>query len=539
MTEAFYGRVQEHARRNPEGAALSYRLPGGGYRVEAWAGLAGRARRLARYFADAGGDAAVVPMLVGKAPDAVAAMLGAQGAGRAFAALNPKFRLPQLVAALQATGSPVAVVDGPGLRVLAAGTDEPLVRSTRWLVVDPDASPLAKADGERLRGAGVALEDAAELPDVTDGWAPPAGADPARPGCCLFTSGSTGTPKGVLVSLGDLLGRAEAEREWFGLTAEDVLLNVLPFSFDVGLSQLLSALYLGCELVVSPSWLPRDLMEAARERGATGMCGVPSIWQDLLRTGAAAPPPPSLRYVTVSGGSLAPAQLAALAAALPGVGIYKTYGQTEAFRCASLRPEELAARPGSVGRAYPGVRLLVVDEEGRPCAPGETGEVVHAGLGTMLDYLGGGGEGKLGTHPAVPGLPVVYTGDLGWLDADGYLYLAGRRDGMVKVSGNRVFPAEVANHAAALPGVAEAQAVALPGAGDAALACFVVLHPGAEPDPAGLRRALAQRLPSYMVPRDVVVLDEMPRTPSGKPDLQELARRAAAPEPLPLAGAQT
>lgn len=534
--QGFFERVVEHAAARPAAPALSRRA-GGGYETESWSALASRARRLAAHLADVVPAGGVVPILAGKSADTVAAMLGIEAVGGAFAALNPRLRLPQLLDALVSTESPLAVVDGAGLRVLAGGAAEPRIAAKRWLLVDSGSGPLAQTDLARLRAAGVRITLAETLEEPAAGWRPASWVGGARrPGCCLFTSGSTGTPKGVLVSRDDLLARAAAEEAWFRLDPGDVLLSILPFSFDVGLTQLLSALRVGCELVVAGSWLPRDLVEASRARGVTGICGVPAIWQDLLAAGLRfdAPPP---RYVTVSGGSLAPEQLQALSRHLGGTEIFKTYGQTEAFRTTSLRPEELPRAPGSVGRAYPGVRLAVVREDGTPCEPLEPGEVVHAGLGTMLGYLGGGAGGKLRPFPG-SGEPAVFTGDVGYLDEDGFLFLAGRRDAMAKIAGNRVFPAEVANQAAALAEVAEAQVVAALRGAETVLVCFVVLRAGQESDPVRLRRSLADRLPSYMVPAEVVLLDEMPRTASGKPDLVELAARAAGAEPATLAELQ-
>src|SRR5919197_565477 len=171
--------------------------------------------------------------------------------------------------------------------------------------------------------------------------------DPLRLGCCLFTSGSTGKPKGVLIGERDLTARAWAEAQWYQLTAQDVLLNILPFSFDVGLNQVLSTLCVGCSLVLLHSWLPADILDAVSERQVTGISAVPSIWSDFLNAnlrfdtrGRHA----SLRYMTISGGDLSRENLDRLPATLDGVGIIKTYGQTETFRSAALLPPEFARK---------------------------------------------------------------------------------------------------------------------------------------------------------------------------------------------------
>jgi acyl-CoA synthetase (AMP-forming)/AMP-acid ligase II len=351
-------------------------------------------------------------------------------------------------------------------------------------------------------------------PDAWPDAAPPApGDDPNRVGCCLFTSGSTGSPKGVLIGADDLRARADAEVHWYSLSEADVLLSILPFSFDVGLNQLLCAMSVGCELVILDSWFPRDILKAAEVRRVTGISSVPSIWLDFLnhglkfdKRGAHA----SLRYLTVSGGDMSRPHLDQLPGIAEGVGLFKTYGQTEAFRATALRPHEYAARRYSVGQPFHGVRVYVVGEGGDRAQPNETGEVVHTGLGVMLGYLDGNDpENKLRANPfAGPddgSALAVFTGDQGYLDEEGYLFLSGRRDDMVKIQGNRIYPNEVRDQLLAVPGVGLAEVVAVKTLEQTRLAAFVVPAPGATLNGPAVQRQLAGRAPSYMVPELVVI----------------------------------
>ena len=159
-----------------------------------------------------------------------------------------------------------------------------------------------------------------------------------------------------------------------------------------------------------------------------------------------------------------PSHLEALPALGDGLQIFKTYGQTEVFRPTCLRPAEFAARMRSVGRPFGRSRVYVVRDDGSVAAPGERGEVVATGLGVMLGYLDGADEQKkLRDNPFRgaddPGAKAVFTGDVGHLDEDGYLFLLGRRDAMLKIMGNRVYPDEVAAQLLALPGVLQAEVV--------------------------------------------------------------------------------
>ena len=353
---------------------------------------------------------------------------------------------------------------------------------------------------------------------------------------CLFTSGSTGVPKGVLVGRQDLCERAVTEAEWFGLTERDVLLSVLPFSFDVGLNQLMASLVAGSTLVILDSWMPADILRAVAERNVTGISAVPSIWVDFLKSGLRFDREGvhrSLRYITVSGGDLDPSNLEALPSLGDGLQIFKTYGQTEVFRPTCLRPEEFAKHKQSVGRPFGRSRVYVVRDDGGVAAPRERGEVVASGLGVMLGYLDGADEQKkLRENPfrgaQDPGSQAVYTGDVGYLDEDGYLFLLGRRDSMLKIMGNRVYPDEVAAQLLALQGVLQAEVVGVNrGDSGARLYAFVVLGADA-PAADELRRQMATRVPAYMVPAFVLTKDAIPRTVSGKPDRPALVAEALA-----------
>ncbi len=463
----------------------------------------------------------------------MAALLGAVASGHAAACLNPKLRVPQLERILTVGRARVAVVDGTGLLALRGiySADSP-IRGTRWwLVRGADWMAMHEQAAGAMRGAA-AVED---WPVAHEDVALPV-LEPDTAAVCLFTSGSTGVPKGVLVGRGDLLERAETEIQWFGLTERDVLLSVLPFSFDVGLNQLIASLVAGATLVILDSWMPSDIRRAVAERGVTGISAVPSIWLDFLKAGLGfdrAGAHRTLRYVTVSGGDLNPAHLESLPSLGVGLQIFKTYGQTEVFRPTCLLPGEFASHRQSVGRPFGRSRVYVVRDDGSRADPGEQGEVVATGLGVMLGYLDGGDEQhKLRDNPFRgpddSSAKAVFTGDIGHLDEDGYLHLRGRRDAMLKVMGNRVYPGEVAAQLLALPGVRQAEVVGVGGGdGGSRLVAFVVLDPDA-PASAELRRQMASRVPAYMVPAAVLAKDAIPRTASGKPDYPALVAEASA-----------
>jgi acyl-CoA synthetase (AMP-forming)/AMP-acid ligase II len=533
--DLLFSSLQRHAREQPDRVAIARCQTSGRFQTTTFAELLTQANGYAERFIEHTPPASVVPLLLGRTETCVAAALGALIAGRALCCVNPKLRLPQIERVLSDTGARFAMLDGAGLFALKGGVPaQSMAARTHWAVVrDASYSRLSQSiQAELATAARVEVWEPASGQAVEDC----ALRDPDSVGACLFTSGSTGTPKGVLIGYSDLLERARAEVELYSLDRSDVLLNLLPFSFDVGLNQLLSAVIAGAELVLLDSWLPADVARAAAQRGVTGISAVPSLWADFMRAGVAFDRKGqhrSLRYVTVSGGDLSPAQHARLPAVVDGAGVFKTYGQTEAFRATALRPEDYLERPLSVGRPFAGVRLYVVREDGSPAEPGEVGEVVHTGLGVMLGYADGSDpEHKLKPNPFRGSLDpnpfAIHTGDLGSFDDAGYLFLRGRRDDLVKCNGNRVYPNEVRNQLATLSGVASAEVVVLRTEDQSRLAGFVVPKQGVEVDANRLRLELVKRVPSYMVPEVLVIKDELPLTASGKPDRPSLAHEAKA-----------
>jgi acyl-CoA synthetase (AMP-forming)/AMP-acid ligase II len=537
--QTLFEQVQQHARQRPNHVAVWNRLPGGQYEATSYSELAEAAHRFAQAFADNRCGARFIPLCLARSASCIAAMLGAIGAGKAFICLNQKMRLRQVSDILEAARASVALVDAAGLMTLRGElTEAPATARVQWwLLRGPEFGAMHGKIAARLGELAIVELWAANVtePNVPEPLLLPD--DPLRVGCCLFTSGSTGKPKGVLISERDLTARAWAEAQWYQLHETDILLNILPFSFDVGLNQVLSAMFVGCSLVLLHSWLPADILDAVSQRQVTGISAVPSIWSDFLQANLrfdSRRQHASLRYITISGGDLSREMLHRLPAMLDGVGIIKTYGQSETFRSAALLPPEFSDKRQSVGRAFVNVRVYIVREDGTLAEPHEVGEIVHTGMGVMLGYLDGDDpQHKLRPNPFFgpddEASHAVFTGDQGYLDEDGYLYLLGRRDEMLKVSGNRIYPREISDQLAAIDGVTEAEVVGVKlDDDDTHLVAFVVPESSRSLQPMLIRRELALRVPSFMLPEHVVVLPAMPRTANGKPDRQALAAQAAA-----------
>lgn len=354
------------------------------------------------------------------------------------------------------------------------------------------------------------------------------------PAYCLFTSGSTGIPKGVLISKNDLYNRAKTEIEDYELTNVDCLLNLLPFSFDVGLNQLFSSFLSGAHLILLNSWFPKDILTAVEWVGITGISAVPSIWADMItypKGQEFSKNTQTLRYITVSGGDLNKNQLLRLRQYFENVRIYKTYGQTETFRSSILKPNDFQGKITSVGLPVKGTRVFIVNEKGEIADPNTEGEIVHYGAGMMLGYLNdlaGTEEKKRKAPQAIKDIVkegnVIYTGDRGMMDQQGYLYVLGREDGMIKTLGYRVYPKEIEGYILEHERVKNAAVV---GVRDSHKGQFIVAEiiPNGELDMDGLMAYLKNRMSSYMIPEKIHVVESLPMTENGKINYSKLKEK--------------
>lgn len=268
----------------------------------------------------------------------------------------------------------------------------------------------------------------------------------------IFTSGSTGKPKGVMISHKNLIANTSSIVEYLQLTPDDRMLVVLPFYYCYGLSLLHTHLRVGGSIVFNNAFIfLGGVLKSLIDYKCTGFAGVPSHFQILLRKSDSFKQTkfPDLRYVTQAGGKLAPIFIDEFREAHPDIRFVVMYGQTEATaRLSWLPPEVYDRRKGSMGKGIPGVELRVVNQNGEPIKPGETGEVIARGDNIMMGYF----ADEEGTKNAIRN-GWLYTGDLGTVDEDGYIYLTARSKEIIKVRGKRISPKEIEAVILALPEV--------------------------------------------------------------------------------------
>ena len=379
-----------------------------------------------------------VAVYMEKRIDAVVALFGAVAAGSVFVPVNPLLKPGQVAHIMKDCNVRILVTTPERLELL-----RPMLASChdlRALVICGEAKPEPR-DGLNI----VNWAERATAPNAI-----PHHTIDADMAAILYTSGSTGRPKGVVLSHRNLVAGAESVSQYLENHAGDRILSVLPLSFDYGLSQLTTAFRVGACAVLMNYLFPRDVLRMLEKEKITGLAAVPPLWVQLAQLEWPAGINEHLRYITNSGGAMPTATLAALRSKLPNMKPYLMYGLTEAFRSTYLSPEEVDRRPESMGKAIPNAEILVVREDGTPCAPGEPGELVHRGAHVALGYWNDPGKTAERFRPApgqLAGLPIpelaVWSGDTVKMDDEGFLYFVGRRDEMIKTSGYRVSPTEV------------------------------------------------------------------------------------------------
>jgi acyl-CoA ligase (AMP-forming) (exosortase A-associated) len=346
----------------------------------------------------------------------------------------------------------------------------------------------------------------------------------------FYTSGSTGKPKGVVLSHRNLIVGAESVSSYLGNNCDDVILCVLPLSFDAGFSQVTTAFSVGAHAVLHNYLLPADVVRLCAKHCVTGLTCVPPLWIQL--SNAAWPPNATarLRYFANTGGRMPKPTLDSLRYHFPKATPYLMYGLTEAFRSTYLDPREIDRRPNSIGKAIPNAEILVVRPDGSHCLPGEEGELVHRGALVAMGYWNDAARTAERFRPVrgheqawrTPEL-AVYSGDTVVMDDEGFLYFVGRRDEMIKTSGYRVSPSEVEEAAFSTGLVRDAVVLGLH---DAALGQRIVLFASpvdSQPlDVESLLAGMKRQLPRYMVPAAVIARDAIPRSPNGKYDRMKL-----------------
>ncbi|MGW3045785.1 amino acid adenylation domain-containing protein, partial [Kitasatospora sp. NPDC001159] len=518
--------IQARAGRTPDATAIVQ--PGGlgsGDIELSYAEVNARANRLARLLIARGaGPERLVGVAMRRSADLVVALLAVLKSGAAYLPVDPAHPAER-VAHLLADAAPALVVTD----LVSLGA----VQHGAVLVLD--------APETRAALAGLDPDDLTDAERTSPLL-------PAHPAYVIYTSGSTGRPKGVTITHSALACFTAAMAEHVALTEADRLLAVTTVAFDIHVLELYLPLLVGARVVLADEAAVREpaaLAGLVERMGVTVMQATPALWQTLLTAHAE-----QLRGVRVlTGGEALPAALAQRIARTATAAV-NLYGPTEATVWATVADLGSGPQPGTdgappIGRPLANTRAYVLDPALQPAPLGVPGELYLAGAQLARGYLGRAGLtaerfvacpfGAPGHGPLLPdggqGGRMYRTGDLARWTADGVLEYLGRADDQVKIRGFRIELGEVEAALAAHPEVAQAAvAVREDTPGDRRLVGYAVAAPAV--DAAGIRAFVRERLPEYMVPAAVVLLDALPLTPNGKLDRRALP----APEYAGAAG---
>lgn len=492
--------------------------------------------RLARLLADAGcrrGDR--VGLLMPKSPKAIVAMLGTLKADAVYVPMDPASPPARQARMLEVSDCRCILAARPAGRMLREALaavplkQRPLIG---WLDDDsaPDADP----------APAFTLRDLAGYPAT-----PPAcanrGSDVAH---ILFTSGSTGTPKGVMITHANVAHFLRWAVAYFGITHADRVSQHSALRFDISGFDIFGAFWAGAELHLVPpelNLLPHKLAQFIRESRLTQWFSVPSVLKlmanfDVIAQGDF----PWLSRVLFAGEPLPTPTLIHWMQRLPHARFTNLYGPTETTISSSYytvpRCPADPREPIPLGAACGGEELLLLDEQLRPVAAGETGELYIRGAGVSPGYWRDPEKTRSAFLPypgsADPAERIYRTGDLARRGGDGLFYFVGRADTQIKCRGYRIELGEIETALHSLPGVQEGAVVAIPSTGFEgwAICCAYVPAPGSGASPESLRRDLAGLLPNYMLPARWREYAALPKNDNGKTDRPRLKEDFLRPE---------
>lgn len=500
MAQLVHGFLESSARQYPNKAAIIH-----GERSATYAEIERLSNRIACLLVQSGLlKGGRVLTVMENSIENVSAYYGILKAGGVCVEIHDRSTLPETQYSLNNSGSRICILSKTASSRLE-GIDCPLVISM---------GPMNPNPGQTI----IAWDETSSMPDA----APPVAVDGNDLAAIVYTSGSTGNPKGVMLSHRNLCTNTQAIVSYLDLRDADRIMAVLPFYYVYGKTLLNTHFMVGGSVVINNRFVfPNAVIKEMVAREVTGFAGVPSTFAMLMnRSIFTTTPIPTLRYVTQAGGAMAPALTRRLIDHLGPTRFFVMYGATEASaRLTYLPPERLVKdKLGSIGIPIPGVTITIRDDEGREIANGEPGNICAQGPNIMQGYWQDPEE----TAKALKPWGLV-TGDLGHFDAEGFIYLTGRKKEMLKIGGERVSPKEIEDAIIASGMVHESAVIGRP---DELLSevpvAYVVPMDENTFDLEALKASITVRLAGHKHPRDWFVLKSLPKKPSGKIDKEAL-----------------
>lgn len=342
----------------------------------------------------------------------------------------------------------------------------------------------------------------------------------------LYTSGTTGAPKGVMLTHRNLYSNAAAALSLMTDRERGTTIGVLPLAHIYGFTTA-NVLYMhGGSVVIMPKYELRAVCEAIEKHKVEGFSAVPAMIHNMVTDPATAEYDLSSLEAVGSGSAPLPVKVIEAFKEKFGADIYEGYGLSEAAPTVSAHRRDEPIKPGSVGRAFPGVEIRIVDEEGRELPTDEVGELIVRGDNISPGYF----RNETATREALRD-GWLYTGDIARIDADGYLFIVDRKKDLIIRGGFNIYPRDLEEIIVKHPAVAEVAVIGAPSEtmGEEVVA-FVVRKPGAQLEEAELILYCQEKLAKYKTPRHIVFVDALPRNGVGKilkKDLREQVKDLA------------
>jgi long-chain acyl-CoA synthetase len=422
-------------------------------------------------------------------------------AGAVFGPINPAFTAPEAAYVIDDSQAVAIVTDGDGAATLAGVRGEPELEQLRDVIsVDQGGDVLLGS----LAGRG--------------GGVPGSGRGPDDVATLMYTSGTTGKPKGAMLTHGNVLANAAMGAELLPLVAGERVGMMLPlFHVNAQIVTCVVPMMVGCEVAMWERFSASTFWQTIAEVEPVAVSAVPTILAAVLHTANAPVGPTSLRYVICGAAPLSRELLEAFERRFD-IRILEGYGLTESTCVSSINPYYGVRKPGSIGLPVRGQQMKIVAPDGIPVDDGELGEIVVKGPNVMAGYL---------RNPDATAKTVrdgwLHTGDVGYVDSDGYFFIVDRAKDMIIRGGENIYPREIEEVLYTHAGVLECAVIGVPDdvRGEEVLA-VVAPKPGAELDPDQLRAHAAERLAAFKVPRRFEIRPALPKNATGKINKQPL-----------------